>query len=80
MDLDLPIAVAFVVFVVIAVADIYFDVLYHGLGRRILLRLSSGRFPPTEASRVQRLLTSFAGLGAVFAVLLIVLLVSRLLA
>lgn len=80
MDLDPFVAVALAVFVVIAVADVYFDVLYHSLGRRVLLRVSSGRFPPIEASRVQRLLTSITGLALIVALLLAVLLLSKLLA
>ncbi len=80
MDLDPFVAVGMIVFVAIAIADIYFDGLYHGLGRRVLLRLSSGRFPPAEPSRVQRLLTSVAGLAVIVGGLLIVILVSKLLA
>jgi hypothetical protein len=78
MTSDPLIAIALLVFVAIAIADIYFDVLYQGLGRRLLLLVSSGRFPPTAPTRVQRLVTSVAGLAVVLAFLLAILLVSKL--
>ena len=78
MDFDSLITVVIVAFIVIAIVDIYFDVLCHGLGRRLLLSLSSGRFPPTQPSRLQRLLTSGAGFAAITAVLLAILFVRKL--
>lgn len=77
MGLDPVFAGVLVVFVVIVIADLYFDVLYQRLGRRVLLSLSSGRFPPADPSPIQRLLTSVAGLAVIVAFLLIVLLFTR---
>ncbi len=77
MGIDPAFAGVLVVYVVIVIADVYFDVLHQRLGRRVLLSLSSGRFPPADPSPVQRRLTSLAGLAVTLAFLLIVLVFTR---
>lgn len=80
MDLVPILAIVLVAFAALAVADLYFDNLYQGVGRRVLLRLSSGRFPPADPSALQRLLTSAVGLSAVVAALSAALLVIKFMA
>jgi hypothetical protein len=63
---------AFAVFLAIVILDLYFDVLYHGVGRALLLAVSRGRFPPQQPSPLQRLAASATGAALVVAVLLAV--------
>jgi hypothetical protein len=80
MQVDPFLIAGLIVFVAITVADVYVDVLYHGLGRRVFLWVSAGRFPPALPSRLQRLVTSTVGLAVILAVLLLVALVAKLVA
>ena len=76
--------IGFVVFLVLFVGIVAFDILLdpftQGIGIRVLRKLSAGRWPPVKVTWAQRLVGVVVGWGVILSALVLVYLVSKVLA